>query len=385
MKYIRYGNQTINKSDINEVRKCLTSNYLTTGPYVIKFEKEFSKYVGSKYALTCSSGTTALHLAFLAIGLKKKDNVILPAINFIAAANMCKLIGANIFFADVNPVTGQMTAETLVDCIKKNKIKKLKLFCTMHHGGAPMYAKEFYKLKKKYKCFLIEDSCHSLGGMYSRKKREFVGNCKYSDISTFSFHPVKSITTGEGGMIVTNKHDHYLKMKLLRNHGMEKKNYKGKNNWSYEIKRIGFNYRMSDIQASLGVSQLKKLNQFITKRENIAKTYDKLLTKFNINYTKIINKDVRSAWHLYLINLNFKKFKISRDYLIQKLHKKNIGVQVHYIPNYLQPIYKKFKSNLEGAQRFYRNTLSIPIYPNLKKRDVKKIVLTLSKILLKKI
>tara|TARA_B100001029_G_scaffold179663_1_gene190192 strand:- start:18 stop:1190 length:1173 start_codon:yes stop_codon:yes gene_type:complete len=387
MKYIRYGNQTIDKSDVESVRKCLTSDFLTTGPFTLKFEKKFSSYVGSKYALTCSSGTASLHLAFLAIGLKKKDKVILPSINFIAAANMCNLIGANIFFSDVDKNTGQMTPKLLEECIKKNKIKKLKAFCTMYHGGSPRYAKEFFRLKKKYNCFLIEDSCHALGGMYSVKKKEFVGNCKYSDISTFSFHPVKSITTGEGGMLVTNKKEFFLKSKLYRNHGISKKNSKQKNNWYYEIKNIGFNYRMSDIQASLGISQLKRLNQFINKREKIAKKYHTLFAKLNLLKFKqknIFEKDIRSAWHLYIINFDFKKIKLSKNEFIQKLHKNKIGAQVHYIPNHLQPLYKKSKFNLTGAKQYYENSISIPIYPNLKHASVKKVVKIISKLINKK-
>lgn len=375
MKYIRYGSQTIDKSDIKSVNKCLTSNFLTTGPAVIEFEKSFCKYTGSSYSLACNSGTSALHMAFLSINLKKNDNIILPSINFIAAANMCRLIGAKIFFADVDSISGQMTPNNLIACLKQNKIKKLKAFCVMHHGGAPNYIKEFYKIKKKYKCYLVEDSCHALGGMYSKKNNEYVGNCKYTDISTFSFHPVKSITTGEGGMFVTNKRNLISNAKLIRSHGMTKKNLKGNNNWFYQIKRIGFNYRMNEIQASLGISQLKKLNKFIKKRNMIAKKYEFFFSKYNfIKHTVNINKDLKSAWHLYIINFDFKSLKISKNQFIQRLHKKGIGVQVHYIPNNFQPLYKENKFKLTGAKKYYENSLSIPIYPNLKITEIKKVV-----------
>ena len=375
MKYIRYGSQTIDKSDVQYVNKCLTSSFLTTGPAIIKFENSFCKYTGSKYSLACSSGTSALHMAFLSIGLKKNDNIILPSINFIAAANMCNLIGANIFFADVDQISGQMTPQTLIACFKRHKIKKIKAFCTMYHGGIPNNAKEFYKIKKKFKCFLIEDSCHALGGMYSRKNNEYVGNCKYADISTFSFHPVKSITTGEGGMLTTNKKELISKAKLFRNHGITKKYLKENNNWFYQIEDIGFNYRMNEIQASLGISQLKKLNKFINKRNMIAKKYKLLFSKYSfIKQVDSYNNDLKSAWHLYVINFSFKNLKISKNDFIQKLHKKKIGVQVHYIPNHLQPLYAKNKYSLIGAKKYFENSLSIPIYPNLKMNEMKKVV-----------
>ena len=384
MNYIRYGSQTIDKSDIKSVSKCLTSNFLTTGPEIIKFEKNFSKYTGSKYALACSNGTAALHIAFLSIGLKKNDNVILPAINFIAAANMSNLIGAKIFFADVDEISGQMTPKTLLECLKKNKIKKIKAFCTMHHGGMPNNAREFYKIKKKLKCYLIEDGCHALGGMYSKKKKEYVGNCKYADISTFSFHPVKSITTGEGGMLVTNKKNLIERARLLRNHGMNKKNLKQKNNWFYQIKSIGFNYRMNEIQASLGISQLKKLNKFIKQRNYVAIKYKSLFKMYDfINQLSESNNDLKSAWHLFIINFNFKSLKISKDEFIQKLHKKKIGVQVHYIPNNIQPLYSKNKFKLTGARKYFENSLSIPIYPNLKINEINKVANSIIKLIIK--
>lgn len=372
MKYIRYGSQTIDKKDIKAVQNVLKSKYLTSGPLVQLFEKKFSRYVGSKFAIACNSGTAALHLAFTAIGLKKGDKVILPAINFIAAANLCNLIGAKIYFADVDSEFGQITPQTLLDCIKKNKIKKIKMICIMHNSGIPLNVKNFYKMKKKFKCFLIEDCCHSLGGMYSKKKQEYVGNCKYSDLSTFSFHPVKTITTGEGGMVTTNNSNFALKSKLFRNHGIIKKNIKNSNNWSYKIKSIGLNYRMSEIQAALGLSQIKKIDKFIKKRNFIAKIYNSYLN--NIDIKKRNNTaDIINSYHLYLINIDFEKLRINKNFFIQELHKRKIGVQVHYIPNNLQPLYKK-NLNLIGANKYFRNSLSIPIYPNLKIDEVNYVI-----------
>ena len=267
--YISYGNQNLNKQDVTAVVKTLKSKFLTTGPKVKEFEQKFLNYVGSKYAISCNKGTSALHIAFKAINILPGDKIILPSINFIAAANMAKLLRAKIFLADVDSLTGQMTPENLKNCIKKNKLKKLKAFCVMHNGGEPSNMKEFYKIKKKLNCFLIEDACHALGAKYSIKKKFKVGSCRYSDISTFSFHPVKSITSGEGGMITTNNIKFKRFAEIFRNHGMIKNIKKKKNNWSYKIIDTGFNYRLSDIQSALGCSQLKKLNGFIKKRNEI--------------------------------------------------------------------------------------------------------------------
>ena len=377
-KYFNYGKQKISKDDVKAVVKTLNSNFLTSGPKVKEFEKKFKNFVGSKYSVSCTNGTSALHIAFKAINLCNGDNIILPSINFIAAANMAKNLGAEIFLADVDPLTGQMTPENLLECIKKNNIKKVKAVCTMYNGGLPLNADKFFKIKKKLKCYLIEDACHALGAKYSLKKNVKVGSCKFSDISTFSFHPVKSITSGEGGMLTTNNLKFKNFAEKFRNHGIEKKIEKKRNNWSYEVVHSGFNYRLSDLQCALGISQLKKLNNFVNKRKQISKIYNKLF-KNNHLIIKSTNKnyqDIQSAWHLYIININFKKMNISKEKLIQTLHSKNIGVQVHYIPTFFQPNFKDLKKNkvkFKGAKSFFKSALSLPIYQSLKDQEVKKI------------
>ena len=223
MKNIPYGKQTISEKDTKNVLKTIRSEFLTTGPTTKIFEEKFSERVGSKFAISCSSGTSALHLCFMSINLKKKDVVILPVINFIASINMSHIMGARIFFADVDKKTGQMTPKTLEKCIKINKINKIKAVVTMYNGGNPNNAREFFKIKKKYKFILIEDACHSLGGKYAISKNLKVGSCKFSDLTTFSLHPVKSITTGEGGMITTNDKKLQKKILILRNHGILRK------------------------------------------------------------------------------------------------------------------------------------------------------------------
>ena len=371
MKFIPYGRQFIDKQDVFAVKQTLKNDLLTTGKQVDYFENKVLKMVGSKYAVSCSNGTAALHLSFIAINLKRYDIVILPIVNFIASINMSYLMGAKLFFADVDKKTGQMTPETLTQCIKKNKLKKIKAVVTMYNGGSPNYAKEFFKLKKKYNFFLIEDACHAFGGKYSKKKNEKVGSCKYSDLTTFSFHPVKTITTGEGGMVTTNNYLLKDKIMIARNHGMIKeKKAQNINNWRYKIIFPGFNYRLSDISCSLGISQIKKLSGFIKKRLNIFNLYHKLLKK-HLEFIDLPQKtnDQISGNHLFIILFKADKLKISREDIIQKLFSRGIITQVHYIPVNHHPFYRKIiKGNFPGANYFFTNCLSLPIYPNLKKK-----------------
>lgn len=386
-KLIPYGRQSISKDDISSVIKALRSDFLTTGPLTKKFETKFSNYVGSKYAISCSSGTSALHLALMSLNIKTEDIVILPVINFIASINMSYFIGAKIYFADVDKLTGQMTPETLEHCIKTNKIKKIKAVITMYNGGNPNHAKSFFKLKKKYKFFLIEDACHALGGKYDIAQNFKVGSCKYSDLATFSLHPIKSITTGEGGVVTTNNLNICKKINVLKNHGMKKKFKKNYYNWKYNIVKPGFNYRLNDISCALGISQLKKLKKFIKIRSNIYDYYLKELSKYKnlITLPKKV-KNQLSANHLFVIILNRKKIKLSRDRIIQKLYMNNILTQVHYIPVFKHPFYKNLsRENFIGANYYYSNCLSLPIFPSLKLRDLKKIIKILISIIKKNV
>ena len=384
-KIIPYGKQTIRNDDVKNVTKTLKSDYLTTGPITLKFEKMFKKFVGSKYASSCSSGTSALHLSLRAIDFKKGDIIILPVINFIASINMSYLLGAKLYFADVDRYTGQMSPKNLEDCIKKNKIKKIKAIITMHNGGNPANAELFYKLKKKYKFIIIEDACHSLGGKYDLKNNIKVGSCKYSDLSTFSLHPIKSITTGEGGMITTNNKKFYKKINLLKNHGIVKKSKRNKNNWNYKVVLPGFNYRLSDLSCSLGVSQLSKINTFIIKRNQISHFYRRQLSKFT-KYLDLPPKHGKelSAYHLFVILLKKEALKISRERIIQELYKKGIVTQIHYIPIFFHPFYKKIcHGKFDGANYYYNNCLSLPIFPSIKKEDLNKIIHCLDNIIRK--
>ena len=385
-EFIPYGKQTIDKKDINIVKIALKKNLITTGSSINLFEKKFAKKINAKYAISCNSGTSAIHLALLAINLKKNDCVILPAINFPAAANMCRVLGSKIFFADVSPNTGQMSPLNLVNCLEKNKIKKLKVFFVMHNSGFNNYAEEFYFLKKKYKCFLIEDACHALGAKNSEKKRDMVGNCKYSDITIFSLHALKSITTAEGGVITTNNKYFSVKMKRLRNHGFDvkKKNTHYNYNWRHKLLESGFNYRLNDIQCHLGLSQLNKLDKFIKKRNNIAKIYLKFFDNLK-DYIELPNYNkYLSAWHLFVIKFRLEKLKISRDLIMQKLFRKKILTQVHYIPNYKhKPFLVKNYKDFTGSEYYYSRCLSLPIFPSLSFVKIHYIVKQINNIIVK--
>jgi len=374
MKFIPYGRQFIDSKDINAVKKALKNELITTGNEVEKFEKLFSKKVGAKYSVSCSNATAGLLLSYLALEIKKNEIIIMPSINFIASANMARLINAKIFLTDVDPITGQMRPQDLMECIKINKIKKINTVVIMHHGGLPCDMKNFNSLRKKYKFNIVEDACHALGAKYNNLKNEKVGNCKYSDLSVFSFHPVKNITTGEGGMVTTNSKKLYEKLKILKNHGIIKKANNKKNyNWSYEIITNGFNFRLNDFQCALGISQLKKLDKFINRRRIIAKKYINNFSSLkNLINVPNAQQNKLSAFHLFIININFKKIKLTRNQLIKKLFSLGIITQVHYIPIFNHQYYKKMfkKKYFNNALKFFKSCISIPIFYGMTEKEI---------------
>ena len=363
---IPYNKQFIDNSDIKLVSKALKQELITTGVFVKKFENSIKRLLKPKFVISCTSGTAALHLSLLSINLRSEDVIIMPSINFIAIYNLSKTMGAKIFLADVDPVTGQMTPETLMKCIKKNNIKKIKAIITMHLGGYPESVVEFYKIKKKFKCFLIEDACHALGAQYFFKnKKIFIGSCKHADISTFSLHPVKTITSGEGGLVTTNNASLAKRLFLLRSHGIRRNKNK---HWKYDILQPGFNYRLSDINCALALSQLSRIRDFIKYRKKVFLLYKKKLSTFSKfvifpNY----NKKNLPSYHLFLVLINFQKLKTSKDQFLTFLKKNKIISQYHYIPIYRfkffkdKNYYKNFSSEI-----FFKNAVSIPIYFNLK-------------------
>ena len=320
MKTIPYGHQYIDRHDLREIKNVIYDDYITTGKSVKKFENNIKKFTNAKYALTCNSGTSALYLAFKSIDIGPNDNILIPSINFVAASNMLTTLGANIFLVDVNKNTGQITPQDIEYCIKKNNLKNIKAIITMYLGGNPINVINFFKIKKKLKCYLIEDACHALGSTYINNGKNYkIGSCQHSDISTFSMHPLKSITSGEGGIITTNSNKIFKRSSLQRNHGI----VRSKKHYHYNIKEAGMNFRLSDINSALAISQLKKIESFIKRRNQIRILYNHLLSKNEFllkrNYK---TEETISACHLYQIQVDFDKLKINRNKLMDELKKK---------------------------------------------------------------
>ena len=369
MQKIYYGRQQIDQKDINFVSKALKNNLITSGSLVSKFENRISKYLKVKNTVVCNSGTSAIHLAFDAINLKKNDVIIMPAINFISSYNMAKLYNAKIYLCDVNPYTGLVTPETILDCIKKYKIRKIKCILTMHLGGIIEHPEEFFHLKKKYKCFLIEDACHAFGTTYKVKNKKYmVGSCKHSDIACFSFHPIKTITTGEGGAITTNNKNFYQRSIKFRSHNIKKINFQ-----SYNIDRLGFKYRLSDINCALGISQLSKIKKFLLKRSKIRNYYKKNLFSLKSKVKIIENSKLsQNSNHLLIVQLTDYKAKKK---LTKFFSSNNIFVQYHYIPIYRFKFINSYLiKNYPGCEYYYQRSLSIPNHVMLKKKELNKVI-----------
>lgn len=376
MDFIPYGRQFIDNKDKKSVLNSLSNDLITTGPFVEKFEKELQKYLKSKYSYVCSSGTAAIHLAMLAIGLKKDDIILMPAVNFIASYNMAKIMELKIFLVDVDEFTGQITPAKILECIKKNKLKKINALIVMFHGGYPENIKKFHDIKKNYNFFIIEDSCHALGAEYKFRNKYFkVGSCKHSDISTFSLHPLKTITSGEGGIITTNNAKVAKNIRLFRSHGISRNK---KKHWQYDVKKNGFNYRLSDINCSLGLSQLKKISFFIKKRKKI---YEKYLFELKDSNSNLIipkySKEIKPSFHLFLINIFFNRLNKNKNHFMKYLLSNKIIAQQHYIPIYKFSVYKKKTNTFYDSEKYFNNSISIPIHLNLDKKKQIKIINTI--------
>ena len=373
MKYIPYGRQFIDNNDKKLISSSLSNDLITTGPFVEKFERDLSKYFNCKYSYVCSSGTAAIHLAMLSIGLKKDDIILMPAVNFIAAYNMAKIIGLKVFLVDVDEFTGQVTPNKVLECIKKNKLKKIQALLVMFHGGYPENIKKLYDIKKRYNFYIIEDACHALGSKYKYKNKLFkIGSCKHADISTFSLHPLKTITSGEGGIITSNNAKIAKSIQLFRSHGILRKKNK---HWEYDIIKYGFNYRLSDINCALGLSQLKKINFFLKKRKKIYQQYSKEFKNFSQNIViPKYSKDIKSSYHLFLLNIAFNKLKKNKNHFMKYLKNNNIVAQQHYIPIYKFSIYKGKSIGFSGAEKYFNNSISLPIFVNLSNINQNKVI-----------
>ncbi|MBE7414808.1 MAG: UDP-4-amino-4,6-dideoxy-N-acetyl-beta-L-altrosamine transaminase [Deltaproteobacteria bacterium] len=367
---ISYGRQTIDLSDIEAVARSL-EGMLTQGPLVEAFEAEIAGYTGAKYAVVCSNGTAALHLAMKAAGLGEGQKAVTSPITFLASANAALYAGARPDFADIEADGMNLDPESLRR--KAAKDRAVKAVVPVHFAGTPCRMEEIREVALKYGLIVIEDACHALGAEWtdSSGRVRRVGSCSHSDMTIFSFHPVKSITTGEGGAITTNDPALYGKLKTLRSHGVVKdpaRLSKSEGPWYYEMQDLGFNYRLPDINCALGISQLKKLDRFIAKRAGIAALYDRLFSKYQFVRPPSVPGGMRSAWHLYPARIPFSELGVERKDLFRLMSEIGIGLQVHYIPVHTQPYYKAmgFKpGDFPRALRFYAEEVSLPIYPLL--------------------
>lgn len=368
MKRIPYGLHCLDENDIREVVKVLKSNWITQGPKIPRFEKALCEYTGAKYAVAVSSGTAALHIAALASGLKHGDEAITSPITFVASANCILYAGAKPVFADVQEDTININPEE----IKKKVNRKTKAVIPVHFAGQPCNLGEVRDIAKKHGLIIIEDASHALGAEYRGSK---IGSCEYSDMATFSFHPVKHITTGEGGVVLTNREDLYKKLLMLRNHGITKETGNKKDAWYYEQRLLGFNYRITDFQCALGLSQLRKLDRFVEARRKIAEFYNESLSGIRGLALPCEYSEVKSSWHIYCVQL---EDSVVRKRVFDYLRKKGIGIQVHYIPVHLQPYYRKNFGYKAGdypkAERYYKRTITLPIYPRLKSLELNYVV-----------
>ncbi len=383
-----YSKPEVTKSDINEVKKVLLGGYLSQGEKIHKFEYELSRYFDSKNAIVCNSGTAALHLIYMALGIGPKAGLLTTPITFLATANAAKMCNASVYFADVDHISGLLTADTIEKSLKKYK-NKIKVITLVHLGGKICDLESISKVAKKYNCLIVEDASHAAGAEYYDKGgvSSKVGSNKYSIATAFSFNAIKHVAMGEGGCVSTNNKIIADKIKNLRSHGMlRQKNkllYKPTEHapWYYEMHALGWNYRADEVSCALGNSQLKRLDKNILKRNKIVNLYNKFLEENNyIVLPKIKSKKYYNAWHLYSISIDFKKIKITRGNLMNSLHKAGIGTQVHYIPLFMQPYYRDKKNkNFSGAIEYYNKTLSIPLYVQLKKKDIEFISFKLNK------
>lgn len=381
MDHIPYGRQSIDRSDIDAVVDVLTSDFLTQGPAVPEFEKTLAAYCGAPHAIVVNSATSALHLACLALGVGAGDIVWTSPISFVASANCALYCGAKVDFVDIDPRTYNLSVKQLAakleDAAKRGVLPKVLI--AVHLCGQPCDMEGIQALSSRFGFKVIEDASHAIGATY---KEHRIGNCAYSDITVFSFHPVKIITTGEGGAVMTRDPELAKRVRSLRSHGITRDpsemDHAPDGPWYYQQVELGFNYRMTDIQAALGCSQFRRLDDFVATRDRLARRYDDLLSGLPIT-SPWQHPDSRSAWHLYVIRLQQDAAK-SRNAVFADLRAAGIGVNIHYIPIYSQPFYRGLGYSFEPceeADRYYASAITLPLYPTLSESQQDRVISTL--------
>ncbi|MGJ0456283.1 UDP-4-amino-4,6-dideoxy-N-acetyl-beta-L-altrosamine transaminase [Aliarcobacter cryaerophilus] len=371
--FIPYGKQTIDEDDINSVVEVLKSDFLTTGPKIKEFEEELCRYTDAKYCVAVANGTAALHLASLVL-LNKGDKVITTPNSFVATSNSILYVEAKPIFVDIKE-DGNIDLDLCEEELKKDS--SIKAIYVVHFSGNPVNQKKLKYLKDTYNIKILEDCAHSLGAKFEDIK---AGSCENSDCSILSFHPVKHITTGEGGAVTTNYNEIYEKLLQLRAHGI--KRFPDTAPWYYEMHSLGFNYRITDMQCALGISQLKKLDSFIKRRRKLALKYDKSF--LNSIVKPLYSFTNNSSYHLYVVKVDFSKLDISKIELFNKMREKNIGLQLHYIPINKQPYYKSLGYGDEITpimEKFYEECFSLPMYTSLRDEEQEYVIKTLFEVL----
>jgi perosamine synthetase len=374
---IPYGKQTIDDDDIRAVIEALKSDWLTTGPTVNKFEEVFSEFVGAKYSVSFSSGTSALHAAAYAAGISQNDEVIVPSITFVATANCVVYQGGTPVFADVDKETLLISPSS----VKERLTSRTKAIISVDYTGQPCNYDELRQIASDNGLILIADACHSLG---ARWKSQSVGTL--ADLNAFSFHPVKHITTGEGGMITTNNRELADKLRLFRNHGISADSRKRELNgtWFYEMEDLGYNYRLTDIQCALGISQIKKVGKWIERRREIASIYGTAFSCSQIIRPLSVNNNAFHSYHLYVVRVKKRSNGLDRQSLFTELRNNNIGANVHYIPVHLHPFYKRRFGTAEGlcpnAEQAYEEIITLPIFAAMTDDMVEYVIKTIKNI-----
>lgn len=377
--YLPYGRQWIDETDIKAVIDTLKGDYLTTGPAIKAFEEKIANYVHAKYAVAISNGTAALHAACFAAGIKEGDEVITTPMTFAASANCVLYQGATPIFADIDPKTYNLDVED----VERKITEKTKAIIPVDFTGQAVDLDRILKVAVKYGLTIIEDAAHALGTTYKGKK---VGSI--SDMTTFSLHPVKHITTGEGGVITTNDEGFYKRLLMFRTHGITRDEslftHKGQGAWYYEQLELGYNYRITDIQCALGMSQLKKIEPFIQKRRDIVKQYHRDLASIDGIILPYESAFSDSSWHLYIVQLELEKFTVGRKEIFEALQAENIGVNIHYIPVYYHPYYRQlgYKKGLcPNAESLYEKIITLPLFPMMETQDAEDVVTAVKKVL----
>lgn len=373
MNFIPYGKQSIDQSDIDAVVETLQSNFLTTGPKVKEFENAITQYCGAKYCVAVTNGTAALHLASLVL-LNKNDKVLTTPNSFLATSNAILYVGAKPIFVDIAK-DGNIDLDLCIEYLKNND--SIKALYGVHFSGNPLDQQKLSFIKKTFNIKVLEDCAHSIGAINNGIK---AGSCTNSDCSIFSFHPVKNMTTGEGGAITTNSKEIYEKLLRLRSHGMVKT--PDMKPWEYEMNDLGFNYRITDIACALGLSQLTKLDSFVKRRKEIAQKYDEAFKDTIIKPIYLF--DDRSSYHLYVVQVDFTKLSINKEKLFIKMKEKNIGLQLHYIPINKQPYYKILgygDERTSNMDKYYDECFSLPIFPLLSNEEQQYVIDSLFEVL----